>query len=48
MIALLIGYEAVMRLIEPVPIQFDEAIAIAVLGLGVNVASALLLGGGDA
>ena len=46
MIAILIGYEAVMRLIEPVAVHFDEAIAIAVLGLGVNVASAFMLGGG--
>src|ERR1700726_2542704 len=38
MMALLIGYEAVMRLIAPVTVQFDEAIAIAVLGLAVNVA----------
>src|SRR5215467_8418499 len=27
MIAMLIGYEAVMRLIEPIPVRFDEAIA---------------------
>jgi cation diffusion facilitator family transporter len=46
MIALLIGYEAVLRFIWPVPISFDEAIAIACLGLAVNVASVLLLGGG--
>src|SRR5690349_5709800 len=46
MIALLIGYEAVMRLIAPIPVRFDEAIAIATLGLGVNVASAVMLGGG--
>src|SRR6202035_5211486 len=46
MIALLIGYEAVTRLIFPVPISFNEAIPIAVLGLGVNVASVLLLSGG--
>src|SRR5215472_4368242 len=46
MIALLIGYEAVMRLIEPVAVRFDEAIAIAVLGLGVNVVSAFMLGSG--
>ena len=45
MIALLIGYEAVMRLIAPIAVQFDQAIAIAVLGLGVNVASVFLLGG---
>jgi Co/Zn/Cd efflux system component len=47
MIALLIGYEAVSRFISPVPISFDEAIPIAVLGLIVNVASVLLLSGGD-
>ena len=46
MIALLIGYEAVSRLLDPVPISFDEAIPIAVLGLAVNVASAWLLSGG--
>jgi len=45
MIALLIGYEAVSRLFEPVPIHFTEAIPIAVLGLAVNVASAWLLSG---
>jgi cation diffusion facilitator family transporter len=47
MIALLIGYEAVSRILEPVPIHFAEAIPIAVLGLAVNVASAWLLSGGD-
>src|SRR4029077_5097072 len=47
MIALLIGYEAVSRLFEPVPIHFAEAIPVAVLGLAVNVASAWLLSGGD-
>jgi len=46
MIAILIGYEAISRLVAPVPISFNEAIPIAVLGLIVNVASALLLGGG--
>src|ERR1700720_3288309 len=46
MIALLIGYEAVSRLLSPVPISFNEAIPIAVLGLAVNVASAWLLSGG--
>ena len=46
MIAILIGYEALSRLIAPVPISFNEAIPIAVLGLIVNVASALLLSGG--
>jgi cation diffusion facilitator family transporter len=46
MIALLIGYEAVARLMAPVPISFNEAIPIAVLGLIVNIVSALLLSGG--
>ena len=45
MIALLIGYEAVMRLIAPVAVHFNEAIAIATLGLCVNVASVFMLGG---
>jgi len=47
MIALLIGYEAVSRLFEPVAIHFSDAILIATLGLAVNIASARLLGGGD-
>src|SRR5271165_6985900 len=46
MIALLIAYEAVERLIWPVQIKFDEAIPIAALGLLVNIASVLLLSGG--
>jgi cation diffusion facilitator family transporter len=47
MIALLIGYEAISRLFQPVAIDFDVAIPIAVLGLCVNIASAWLLSGGD-
>ena len=43
MIALLIGYESVDRLINPVPIAFNQAIPIAVAGLGVNLLSAFLL-----
>jgi len=46
MIALLIGYEAVLRFLNPVPIAFNEAIPIAALGLLVNIASAWLLAGG--
>jgi cation diffusion facilitator family transporter len=46
MIAILIGYEAITRLIWPVHIDFNEAIPIAVIGLAVNVASVLLLSGG--
>jgi len=43
MIALLIGYESVNRLVNPSPIAFDQAIPIALLGLGINLLSALLL-----
>jgi cation diffusion facilitator family transporter len=46
MIALLIGYESVGRIFDPVAIHFAEAIPIACLGLAVNVASAWLLSGG--
>lgn len=46
-IALLIVYESVQRLLEPVPISFVEAIAVAAVGLPVNLASAWLLSGGD-
>jgi cation diffusion facilitator family transporter len=46
MIAILIGYEAVVRLVWPVHIDFNEAIPIAALGLAVNVASVWLLSGG--
>lgn len=43
MVALLIGYELVTRIISPVMIEYREAIPIAVLGLGVNLVSAYLL-----
>jgi cation diffusion facilitator family transporter len=43
MIAVLIGYESINRLFHPVAIAFNEAIPIAVLGLSVNVLTALLL-----
>ena len=47
-IALAIGFESVVRLTAPISIRFDEAIAVAVLGLVVNLVSAWLLhdGGG--
>ena len=45
MIALLIGYEAIVRFLSPVPIHFSEAIPIAVVGLLVNIVSAWLLSG---
>lgn len=43
MIALLIGYESVSRLVHPVHIDFNQAIPIAVAGLFVNLLSAWLL-----
>jgi Co/Zn/Cd efflux system component len=46
MIALLIGYEAISRLFNPVAIDFAQAIPVAVVGLAVNIASAWLLSGG--
>src|ERR1039457_5157827 len=47
MIALLIGYVAIARILSPIPIHFREAIPIAMVGLLVNIASAWLLSGGD-
>jgi cation diffusion facilitator family transporter len=43
MIALLIGYESLDRLFNPVAIAFNQAIPLAVLGLAVNLVSAWLL-----
>jgi cation diffusion facilitator family transporter len=43
LVALLIGVESVLRVWNPVPIVFDQAILVAVLGLGVNLLSAWLL-----
>jgi cation diffusion facilitator family transporter len=43
LIAVQIAYESVLRLISPVPIVYSEAIAVAVLGLCVNLVSAWLL-----
>jgi cation diffusion facilitator family transporter len=43
MIALLIGYESVGRLLRPVPIAFNEASPIAALGLCINLLTAYLL-----
>jgi cation diffusion facilitator family transporter len=43
MIAVQIAYESAYRLFHPVPIAYGEAIAVAVLGLGVNLVSAWLL-----
>ncbi|WP_159716221.1 CDF family Co(II)/Ni(II) efflux transporter DmeF, partial [Geminicoccus flavidas] len=46
-IALLIGIESLVRLAAPIPIQFEEAIAVAVLGLVVNLVSAWMLHQGE-
>ena len=46
MIAILIGYESVTRVLAPVQIHFAEAIPIACVGLVVNIASAWLLSSG--
>lgn len=43
LIALLIGWESLLRLGEPVPISFEQAIMVAVVGLVVNLLSAWLL-----
>jgi cation diffusion facilitator family transporter len=43
LIAVQIAYESVLRLVHPVPIAYGEAIAVAALGLCVNLASAWLL-----
>jgi cation diffusion facilitator family transporter len=43
LIALLIAWESLLRLRSPVPIYFHEAIAVAFLGLAVNIACAWLL-----
>jgi len=43
LIAILIGWESFQRLVEPVPISFNQAIMVAVIGLIVNLLSAWLL-----
>jgi cation diffusion facilitator family transporter len=42
-IALLMGIESIQRLFSPLAIRFNEAIAVAFIGLAVNVISAFLL-----
>jgi cation diffusion facilitator family transporter len=43
LVALAIGHEATLRLVNPVAIRFTEATVVAVVGLGVNLFSAWLL-----
>lgn len=42
-IALFMAGESVLRLLHPLPINFNEAIVVACLGLAVNVVSALMI-----
>ncbi len=43
LVALLIGWESLLRLQSPVPISFSQAIAVATVGLAVNLLCAWLL-----
>ncbi len=45
--ALVMAFESARRLIDPVPIALDQAIAVSVLGLLVNGVSAWILGAGN-
>ena len=42
-IAIGVAFESVMRIYQPVPIQYLEAMIVAVIGLGVNIVSAFML-----
>ncbi len=46
LVALGIGVESVKRLFEPTTVAFGEATIVAIVGLGVNIISALVLGAG--
>jgi cation diffusion facilitator family transporter len=43
LIAVLIAWESLQRLISPIPIDFSQALVVAVVGLAVNLVSAALL-----
>lgn len=43
LIALLIGWESLVRLSQPIPIDFNQAIAVATVGLVINLVCAWLL-----
>lgn len=47
LVALYMVYESVVRLLNPVPIRYGDAILVAVVGLAVNLLSAWLLRGHD-
>lgn len=42
-VALMMGWQSVDRLVNPIDVKFDEALAVAFVGLAVNLASAYLL-----
>jgi len=44
LVAIFMAYESIERFAKPIAISFDEALWVAVIGLVVNIASALLLG----
>ena len=44
-VALYMAYESVVRVMNPLPISYDQAIVVAVIGLAVNLLSAWLLHG---
>lgn len=48
LVAIGIAGESLLRLLQPTQVAFTEATVIAVVGLGVNIVSALLLSGGHA
>lgn len=43
LVALMMGYESIERLVSPTPVRFDESLLIATIGLAVNVACAWIL-----
>jgi Co/Zn/Cd efflux system component len=45
LVALFMAYESVVRVPNPVPIRYDDAIPVAVIGLAVNLLSAWFLHG---
>jgi cation diffusion facilitator family transporter len=45
LVALYMAWESLQRLMSPLPIQYSQALAVAAVGLGVNLVSAFLLRG---
>ncbi len=45
--AVIMGFESIVRVLNPIDIVFNQAIAVAVVGLLVNGASVFILGGAD-